>query len=379
MRQLDAKTTEDRKRKVLHWVVHNYIKTSRPIASSIIADEAGLDLSSATIRNILKELEEEGCLSQPHTSSGRVPTDRGYRLYVDYLRDVQRLASDEKSRIEHEFRHRTEELDNLLAQTSRLLSHVSHKTGLVLSPRLEGQTLRRVELIALGGTQLLAVVVTETGQVRHWPLRMPSMPTAQRLRALNGFLNEHVCGRPVADLRAEISARIEQAGQEFRELHALADKVLAEIGGMMEPEGLYLDGTVSLMEGAEEFGGIDEIQALLRVMDERQALARLLEEEFRALEGPGQEPSRGLVRVRIGCENRLPELRNLSLVTTGYRMKDRVVGVLGILGPKRMEYSRMMSVVGYISQMVSRAIESWETGDAPGPAHPRRRGPEPRR
>jgi len=364
MRHLDPKIAEDRKRKVLHWVVHNYIKTSRPIASTIIADESGMDLSSATIRNILKDLEDEGFLHQPHTSSGRIPTDHGYRLYVDYLRDVQRLAVDEKSRIESEYGNRLEELDNLLAQTSRLLSHVTHKAGLVLSPHLESQGLRRVELIALGGRQLLAVVVTDTGQVRHWPIRLKSMPAANRLTVLNRFINEHIHGKSLEALRAEIDARIEQAGAELRDLHALADQVLEEVSGSMEPESLYLDGAVSLIEGNGESGDFDEIQSLMRVMEERRSVAKLLEDDFRRHLAPGGASGTGLVRVRIGEENLLPEFRNLSLVTTSYRMRDRVVGVLGILGPKRMEYDRMMSLVDYVSQMVSRTLESWERTDA---------------
>src|SRR5579862_6077401 len=140
MRQLDPQVVQERKRKLLQWVIHSYIKTSRPIASQDISQESGLGLSSASIRSVLKELEDEGYLHQPHTSAGRVPTDKGYRFYVDYLSGVQRLASQEKEHIEREYSTRMAEMDNLLAQTSRLLSHVSHSAGLVLSPKVEKQT-----------------------------------------------------------------------------------------------------------------------------------------------------------------------------------------------------------------------------------------------
>lgn len=372
MRQLDPKIAEERKRKVLHWVVHNYIKTSRPIASSIIANEAGMDLSSATIRNILKELEEEGCLQQPHTSSGRIPTDRGYRFYVDYLHDVRRLAAAEKARIESQYESRLEELDNLLSQTSKILSHITNKTGLVLSPKVETQTLRRLDLIPLGGPQVLVVVVTQAGQVRHWPIRLPFVPPPNRIQMLNNFLNEQVQGMSIRQVREVLASRIDAAGRELRELHSLTDKLLDEVDGMMGPDELYLDGALTLMQGAEELGDLDEIHSMMRLMEERRSLARLLEDEFRSRLKDADETESGLVKVRIGEENPIPELRRLSLVTTAYKMNDKVVGVLGILGSKRMEYSRMMSLVDYVSRLVTRTLESWDEEDAAADERKRR-------
>ncbi|MCX5788915.1 MAG: hypothetical protein NTX64_10490, partial [Elusimicrobia bacterium] len=133
MRQLKPEVVEQRKKDLLQWVIHYYIKNSRPVSSSLIAEEAGMGLSPATIRNILQELEDEGFLHQPHTSSGRQPTDKGYRFFVDYIIDVQRLASGEKESIERQYRDRVEELDTLLSETSKLLSKVSRGAGLVLS------------------------------------------------------------------------------------------------------------------------------------------------------------------------------------------------------------------------------------------------------
>lgn len=361
MRQLAPEVAQERKRKVLEWVVHYHIKTSHPIASSVVAEEAGLGLSSASIRSILKELEDEGFLHQPHTSSGRVPTDRGYRFYVDYLHDVQRLASNEKAQLERQYRKRAEELDRVLAQTSKLLSHVSHSTGFVLSPKMDKQTLKRLELIPLGGDQVLAIVVTQTGQVRHWPIRLSFVPSASRLQVLNRFLNEHVQGKSIREVQGALSDQIEQAERELKELHGLADQLLREIDGLAGPDDeLYLDGAAQLVGSVEEFGDLREMQSLMRMMDERRSMAELFHREFRSLlEEPasGKEP---VVRVSIGGENALPELKNLSLVTTAYRHGDSVVGVLGILGPKRMEYSRMMSLVDYMGRLVSRSLDMWD-------------------
>ena len=144
-----------------------------------------------------------------------MPTDRGYRFYVDYLQDMQRLASNEKARIEQQYSSRLEELDQLLSHTSTLLSHVSHKTGLVLSPEVEGQRLKRIELIPLGPKRLLAIVVTQTGLVRHWPIRLRRDASSERLNSLNRFLNDHIAGSTLPEVHDALLARIDRAAKEI--------------------------------------------------------------------------------------------------------------------------------------------------------------------
>ncbi|MBI3299331.1 MAG: heat-inducible transcription repressor HrcA [Elusimicrobia bacterium] len=365
MRHLDPKIANERKARVLRWVVHNFIKTKRPIASSVIAEESGLGLSSATIRSILAELEDEGFLTQPHTSSGRTPTDRGYRTYVDFLQDVQRLTSNEKARLEAQYKDRLEELDNLLSQTSRLLSTVSHKTGLVLSPKIDRQTLKRLELIALGPKQVLAIVITQNGQVRHLPLRLAVPIAPPRLAALNRLINEHAVGRTIKEVREALSAGLEEAGRDLQDLQTVAGQLLGEVDRAEGPEPLYLEGAATLVDSLDQPGEFGELQSVMRVMEERAALANVLEADLQAaLARPDGKPR--AVRIRIGGENDLPELKNLSLVTTTYMMKDRAVGVLGILGPKRMEYERMMALVQTLGGLLSRSLAAWEPEDERG-------------
>src|SRR5579883_251397 len=214
MRQLKPEVVEQRKKNLLQWIIHYYIKTSKPVSSAVIAEQAGLDLSSATIRNVLQELEDEGFLSQPHTSSGREPTDKGYRFYVDYLIDVQRLASDEKELIERQYRNRMEELDTLLSETSKLLSRVSHSAGLVLSPQMRAHGLKRLELIHLGGRSVLGILVTEAGYVRHWPIKLSFTPTARQINTLNRFLNDNIRGCTIQQAQKAVMAKLKQMEQE---------------------------------------------------------------------------------------------------------------------------------------------------------------------
>lgn len=360
MRQLDPKTVTERKRKLLHWVIHSYIKTSRPIASQDISREAGLELSSASIRNVLKELEDEGFLHQPHTSAGRVPTDKGYRFYVDYLSGVQRLASQEKERIEREYTSRMAEMDNLLSQTSRLLSHVSHSAGLVLSPKVEKQQLKRLDLIPLGGQQVLAVLVTQAGLIRHWPIQLSFAPTAARINMLNRFLNDHIQGKSVRELQQAVEVRIQQASRELADLGDLARRLLDDVSLMAHPGELFVDGATNILARPEDLGDADEMHSLIRVMEEKHALADLLDGMLE--EGRQQEPH---AVVRIGHETHRAELKNLSLVTSTYRWRGEVIGVLGILGTKRMEYSRMMGLVDHVSRAVTKALEGFGA-DLPG-------------
>jgi heat-inducible transcriptional repressor len=357
MRQLKPEVIEKRKKDLLQWVIHCYIKTSKPVSSSVIAQEAGLDLSSATVRSILQELEEEGYLHQPHTSSGREPTDKGYRFYVDYLIDVQRMASDEKESIESQYKNRIEELDTLLFETSKLLSKASHGAGLVLSPRAGAQAVKRLELIHLGGKNVLGILVTESGLVRHWPIHLRFAPSARQVNLLNRFLNETIRGCSIIEAQSTVMSKLRQMEHEFRELGALVGELLNEVSQVIIPESLYVEGADNILSHAQEIGSIRDVQSLMRVMGEKSRLTGLLESELQLKD---ERESALRARVHIGGESGIPELRGLSLVTTTYRHKDRVVGVLGILGSKRMEYSKMMSLVSAMSDIVTQRLRSWE-------------------
>ncbi len=360
MRQLKPEVVEQRKRHLLQWIVHYYIRTSKPVSSGLIAEEAGLDLSSATIRNILTELENEGYLSQPHASAGREPTDKGYRFFVDYLSDVQRLAVGEKENIEGQYRRRIGELDTLLVETSRLLSRVSQSAGMVLSPQAKRQTLKRLELISLGGRQVLGVMVTDSGLVRHWPIPLGFSPTSRQLAVLNNFLNEQVKGVAVDRVQAVVAAKLGQMEREFRAMADLAGELLGEVGRVALPEALYIEGADNILSRADQFGDLKEVQSLMRVIGEKGRLAEVLEREIRESRDE-RLPAR--VRVRIGEEAGLPELKAASLVTHVYRHGERVVGVLGILGSKRMEYSRMMGLVDYVGRLVEARLQEWDEED----------------
>ena len=360
MRQLKPEVAQQRKRALLQWVIHYWIKTSKPVSSAVIAEEGNFDLSSATIRNILQDLENEGFLHQPHTSAGRQPTDKGYRFYVDYLMDFQRLAADEKERIEFQYKNRMEELDTLLSETSKLLSKVSHGAGLVLSPAMRGSALKRLELIHLGGRNVLALLVTEAGLIRHWPIKLGFAPSARQVNTLNRFLNDNIRGCSVSQAQKVVMAKLRAMEQEFRELNTLAGELLAQVGELVEPNALYVEGADTLIGQTQDIGDMQSVQSLMKLIGEKQALTGLLETEMQE-----QDKERSLKpTVKIGVESGIPELAGLSLITTTYKQNGKVIGVLGILGSKRMEYSRMMGLVDYLSGMVTLKLKDWETDES---------------
>jgi heat-inducible transcriptional repressor len=356
MRQLKPEVVQERKRHLLQWIVHYFIKTSKPVSSQLIAEEAGLDLSSASIRSILQELENDGFLHQAHTSAGREPTDKGYRFFVDYLSGVQLLAASEKTSIEEQYKSRIEELDTLLSETSRLLSRVSHGAGIVLSPHMGKQTIKRLELLPLGGRNVLGVLITDSGLVRHWPIQLGFAPSARQVNMLNRFLNENIRGVGVDKAQSMVMTKLAQMEREFAELAGLAGELLTEVGRVASPEAIYVEGADNILSQADQFGDLKTVQSLMRVIGEKDRLAVMLEKELD--EDDANVPSR--VRVRIGAESGLPELKNASVITHVYRHGDRVLGVLGVIGSKRMEYSRMIGLVDFVGRLVETRLKEWD-------------------
>lgn len=213
---------------------------------------------------------------------------------------------------------------------------------------------------------MLGIMVTEAGMVRHWPIRLDFAPSARQINVLNRFLNDNIRGHSVREAQSAVMAKLKQMEAEFRDLNKLAGELLREVSLVVGPDApLYVDGTEALLAHAQDIGDIGTVQALMRMIGEREAIAGLLESELtrhlEQAEGVTPRP-----HVRIGRESGIPELFGMSLVATTYQYQGRPVGVLGVLGSKRMEYSRMISLVEYLSEIVSRKLESWNEEEPDG-------------
>lgn len=346
MRVLDPKTSKDRKRKLLQAVIYQYMRTGKPVGSQVIVDKYNFGLSSATVRNMLLDLEKEGFLIQPHTSAGRVPSDKGYRIYVDSLMEVQSLAAAEEEQIRKQYSVRSKELEDLMVSTSRMLSTLSSYTGMVLSPRLDNSLLHRLQLIPLSASQILVVVVSQNGQIRHRVVQLGQPIAPARLGLISDMLNERLKGLPISEVRTQVLHHIEAVQQEQMEAFSMAQELVREAFDLKSSEGeLYVEGRENIFS-FPDLADFAELSGLLKVVEQKNLLTSVLE---KAMKKEG-------LSVKIGAENTRPELRSVSLVSNTYKMGDQTIGVLGILGPRRMEYGRMIALVEGVTRMVNQVL-----------------------
>jgi heat-inducible transcriptional repressor len=347
MRTLSPSTQENRKRKLLQAVIYHYVRTGRAVGSQIIVDKYNFGLSSATVRNLLVELEKEGYLIQPHTSAGRIPTDKGYRFYVDSLLEVQSLAAAEEEKIKKEYAARTKELEDLMISTSHMLSSLSSHTGVVLSPRLDKSLLRRLQLIPLGGGQILVVIVSQTGLIRHRVVSLPRPMSNDRLSMISNLLNERLVGLPLSEVRTQILDHIEAVEHDYAEALSLARELARDAFDLQASDArVYIEGRENLVASPDLYD-YDQLSGLMRVVEHQSLLTEVLE---RAMKSGG-------LSIKIGAENSRPELRGVSLVSSTYKLGDKTVGALGILGPRRMEYGRMIALVESVTRIVNQMLE----------------------
>ncbi|MCX5791709.1 MAG: heat-inducible transcriptional repressor HrcA [Elusimicrobia bacterium] len=380
MRVLKPEVAQDRKDKILNWVVYNYVSTGRPVSSELIAEEGRFSVSSATIRNILKELEETGYLYQAHTSGGRIPSDKGYRAYVDNVLRMQRLAVSEKERLEQEYDRRVEQLDGFLKHTSRMLADMSKWAGFVMSADMDLDSVKRFDLISMGPKSVLSVLFAHSGLIKHAAFTLDHPADKSSVRALSVRLNRRLKDLPIADLPQVIWKEF-LAHERSKGLEDLLKKLVEYFKGLSKSDdALYLEGLSRIYSNLED-GNIEDFRNIARLLEEKDRFSGLLRERLRdcaiktkalaapqssqgLLMRPGEKPVKHhIVDVTIGSENSIKEFKNFSLVSSSYCINDKAVGLVGILGYKRMEYPRMISLVDTVSSMMEDMLVDWEKID----------------
>lgn len=341
MRQIDPYIIEQRKKRILQALIHHFIQTGRPVGSNVLTEDYDFDLSPATIRNIMAELENEGFLTHPHTSAGRTPTDKGYRAYVDSLIELQKLVIDEEKRVRQEYDNRIREMEETLIQTSRILSVLSQYSGFVMTPKIERNLLQHIELVPVSDSKILVILVTHSGMVKHRMVET-SIPRA-KLARLTNLLNERLRGLTLTEARRCVLQEIEEAQRTEMEILSLARDLSNDIFTL--DEEIYMEGAANVL-ALPEFHDYGPMRSLLRLNGERNLLSHILDEDL----------TREGVQVVIGSESSCQEFENLSIVSSVYKDGETPVGILGIVGPKRMEYQKMMALVGAVSRMVNKIL-----------------------
>jgi heat-inducible transcriptional repressor len=338
-------TVEERKLEVLRAIVEDFISTKEPVGSKALAERHHLGVSPATIRNDMALLEEEGYIAQPHTSAGRVPTDKGYRLFVDRLSSLKPLSAAERRAIQS-FLEGAVDLDDVLHRTVRLLAQLTRHVAVVQYPSLARSAVRHLEVVHLAPTRLMLVLITDTGRVEQRVVEMPAAVGEDTVAELRATLNSKLRDRRLADAPDIVPELPDAVGPQLRPVLTTLSGVLLETLVERPEERVVLGGTANLTRSALDFPG--SIRPVLEALEEHVVLLRLL--------GEVQSPSR--VLVRIGEENPYEGLRSTSVVSVGYGSGETALGGLGVLGPTRMDYAGTMSAVAAVARYISQILAS---------------------
>ncbi|OZB60769.1 MAG: heat-inducible transcriptional repressor HrcA [Lysobacterales bacterium 14-68-21] len=345
--ELDA-----RARRLLRSLIAQYLSDGEPVGSRTLSRSSGLDVSPATIRNIMADLEEAGLVASPHTSAGRIPTPRGLRLFVDSLIELQPLHRDDMARLRRELPPQPATTRDLLGNVSTLLSAMTHFAGVVTVPKQGDFPLRHIDFVALPDAQVLVVLVFADNQVQNRIVRLAKPLDNRELEQAANYLNAHFAGLRLDDIRSHLLREIREAGSELNRLLAnsveLAAASFAPVG---EGEDVLVSGQTNLMNYAE-LADLDRLRELFEAFQKKNELLQLMEMCARA---PG-------VRLFIGEESGFTALDGCSVVTATYGAHGRVMGAVGVIGPTRMAYERVIPVVqataGLLSDALNRAASA---------------------
>ena len=332
---------DERKLAVLRAIVQDYVSTMEPVGSKALVDRHNLDVSPATIRNDMAVLEEQGFIAQPHTSAGRIPTDKGYRLFVDRLSGVKPLSAAERRAIET-FLAGAYDLDDVVMRTVRLLAQLTRQVAVVQYPSLTRSSIRHIELVPTGAKRLMLVLITDTGRVEQRSVELPEPIEDEAVTQLRAVLNACLDGRmltEVASVVAELPARVQPAD---RANAAAVFSVILESLVERNEERVVVGGAANLTPADFSQG----LRAVLESLEEQVVLMRLL----------GETAGESAVTVRIGAENPVAGLHGTSLVTAGYGTGQHPLARLGVLGPTRMDYPTAMGAVRAVARYVGQIL-----------------------
>jgi heat-inducible transcriptional repressor len=334
---------DERRVAVLRAIVEDYVATQEPVGSKALVERHGLGVSPATVRNDMAALEEEGLITQPHTSAGRIPTDKGYRLFVDGLTTIKPMTAAERRAIAT-ILDGAVDLDDVVQRSVRLLAQLTHQVAIVQYPTLSRSTVRHVELVTLTPTRLMAILILSSGRVEQRLVELTTPMEDDEVADLRARLGAVVAGRTIAEAAVGLAAVVPPAGHEA----ALADVVEVLMEAMSDhrsSERVAVGGAANLARFGDSFEV--SVRPLLEALEEHVVLLKLL----------GESQSGGLVTVRIGHEGPYQEFASTSVVSTGYGPGDEAVGNLGVVGPTRMDYPGSMAAVRAVARYVSRILD----------------------
>ena len=334
----------ERKLQILQAIIDDYIVSDKPVGSRPIENKYGMGISSATIRNEMADLEDMGYLQQPYTSAGRIPSDKAYRLYVDRLMKVKGLSVSEAKYIKEFYAKKTRQIEQVIFQTAKILSDITKYTAVVLTPQLNKALIKHIQLVSLDSACALLVIVTSSGIIKDAIIDIPEDISPEYLNRISNMLTSVYKGKSIDEIDAdEVYEMQRDIVRDRKFFNALVDALTESITSKDDRE-VYLSGATNIFN-FPEYRDVLKAKAFLDLLDEKEFLFKLFNKH-----------KADRISVVIGEENEYEKLKEYSIVTATYKVGDRVIGTMGIIGPTRMEYSRAISVMDYIGRSLSNYL-----------------------
>lgn len=335
----------DREKTILHNIVHSYIQTAIPVGSRFIAKRRDIGLSPATIRNVMSDLEFLGYIDHPHTSAGRVPTDKGYRFYVNELMEIDQLSEKDQSSIQTVFQGNIE-TDDILKIASKILGTISHQLSVVTAPQMTSGIFEKLELLQMSSTRLMVIISIRSGLVKTIMMEIHSEIARAKLDHVARILNERLSGLTLKEIRDTFAERIREFQNEESGLIRLFIESVDKLFDENRKDKIHIGGTTNIIS-QPEFDNAKNFKSVIELMDNEDIIIHVLEN------GDAKD---GGANVTIGQETKIEHLKDFSIVTKTYNAGD-VAGTIGVLGPKRMEYSKMIPLVDFVASTITNLFE----------------------
>ncbi len=345
----DGRQLDERTREIFRLIVRSYVTSGEPVGSRTLAKAMEWRLSPATIRNIMADLEEEGFLGQPHTSAGRVPSEKGYRFFVDNLTDSGRVSRSDERYINRMLAD-SDTAEDVMSRASVVLSTISRNVGIVIAPPLAATVLKHIEFVELGEGKILVIFVSKSGVVQRRLIRVAERYSQEDLDKGGRYLVEKFSGKTLTEIRNELLRLMQLERTLFDRMLSLLRTWSESVHEETPEDALYLQGTANILN-QPEFADVERMRMLFQMFEEKGRLVKILNECI------SSNPPDG-VKIAIGSELGIPNMRDFTLITSSYGANDHTTGFLGIIGPIRMEYERSISIVTYLGRVVGEMINA---------------------
>ncbi|SFC62503.1 heat-inducible transcriptional repressor HrcA [Clostridium uliginosum] len=336
-------TIDDRKIKILQAIINDYIHTGDPVGSRTIAKKYELGVGSATIRNEMADLEDMGYLEQPHASAGRVPSSKGYRLYVDKLMVDQLLTPEEDMRIKQYIVDSAMlEVDKIVRQTSALLSDLTNLTCVVQTPSVKKSFIKSIQLIKVDNHSLVSVILADTGVIKNHMIRINQTPTIEELNKINAMINKRLVNLSIEQINLEVINQLKEDLHGYDELFNALLPALYQTLNVSNSSEVIMEGTTNIFNYSE-YNDIEKAKEMLSLLNDKESIMDL----FQTSED---------ITIRIGEENYRPQAKECSIISAEYSFKDRPIGTIGLIGPRRIDYSRVIAIMAQIVKELNNIL-----------------------